>query len=219
MRKLMVLPMVGLLVLAVAAPVAAKPNVSNTSGGGESISGEWYDGNTYGYVSVGEETNGGGFGFIYQETGTWVLCDPAPGGGKGAQAADDTGPGDGYYGFVGTRTSGYTDSVQVTLSRRLATGSATGQIELTEETVDECLGFYDKESLGVVDLKVNVTGVGSVLSFRSRSTYKIPSEFNGHSSYSGKERAATGSVDAGSISAIFDFAYMTQVSWTDHINS
>ena len=67
MRKLMVLPLAGLLALGVVGPVAAGPNVSNTSGGGESIYGEWSAEGTYGYVFVGEDSEYGGYGDIYQE--------------------------------------------------------------------------------------------------------------------------------------------------------
>ena len=56
MRKLMVLPLAGLLALGVVGPVAAAPNVSNTSGGGESIYGEWSADGAYGDVSVGEDS-------------------------------------------------------------------------------------------------------------------------------------------------------------------
>ena len=41
MRKFMVVPMAGLLALGIAAPAAAAPNVSNTSGSGQSMYGEW----------------------------------------------------------------------------------------------------------------------------------------------------------------------------------
>ena len=41
MRKFMVLPLAGLLAFSVAGPVAAGANVSNASGSGQSIYGEW----------------------------------------------------------------------------------------------------------------------------------------------------------------------------------
>src|SRR6478672_4607804 len=124
MRKLMVLPLAGLLALGVVGPVAAAPNVSNTSGGGESIYGEWSAGSTWGYVSVGEESGYGGFAEIYQESGQWVECDTgAPELGKDAPTTQDTSGGD--YGFVGTRTWGYSEGgVTVDLSRRLDSGHA-----------------------------------------------------------------------------------------------
>ena len=204
MRRFMVLPMTALLVLAVAAPVAAGPNVSNQSGSGESIYGEWYDGTTYGYVFLGEESGYGGFGDIYQESGEWILCE----GGE-------------LYGFEGTRTWGYAYDVTIDMTRRLESGTATGTVDLFTETVDECNGIYGGDP-GFVSgtLVVEVSGAGPLASFRGSGSYQIPSEFNGHYNYRGKERQATGAIDAaGVISADFDWAYMSQVTWTEHVNN
>lgn len=216
MRKFMVVPLAGLLALAVAGPAAAAPNVSNTSGGGDSIYGEWYTEQGYGYVMVAQEGGGyGGFGEFYEESGEWVECAPA---GDGDVVPKDTTPGDGGYGFVGTRTWGYAKGdITVTLSRRLETGSASGTMELYTETVDECAGI-DEGSSESVSINVTATGIGSLASFRNSGSYKIPSEFNSHQNLRGKERAASGSVVAGSIDRSFDFASMSQVTWSDHTN-
>ena len=131
MRRFMVLPLAGLLALAIAAPVLAAPNVSNTSGSGKSIYGEWSSEGTYGYVFLGEEAGQGGFGDIYQESGEYVECDGAlPPPDKGAPSPQDTTGGGEYYGFVGTRTYGWATDLTVTLSKRLDTGKATGSAEL-----------------------------------------------------------------------------------------
>ena len=221
MRRFMVIPLAGLLVLGAAAPVLAGPNVSNTSGSGKTIYGEWSDAGTYGYVFLGEETGYGGFGEIYQESGEYVECETAPvPPEKDAPIAEDTTPGEEFYGFVGTRTYGYAFDLKITLSRRLETGTATGSAELFTETVDECQGIYGGDAVAeIVPITVNVTGVGSLASFRGSGHYKIPSEFNGHDSYRGTERQAAGSVDVGSIDSTFDSAYMSQVSWTQHVNN
>jgi hypothetical protein len=219
MRKLMVLPLAGLLALGVVGPVAASPNVSNTSGGGDSIYGEWSSDTVNGYVSIGKDTAYGGSAEIYQESGTWVECDTgAPDAGKGTPTTQDTTGGD--YGFVGTRTWGTSDGVTLVLSRRLDSGHATGSIELFSATVDECAGDYGDEAVSeVVTLDVNVTAASQLASFREKSSYKIPSVFNGHDSYRGKERAATGTVVAGSlINATFISAGMSVVTWSDHSN-
>jgi hypothetical protein len=223
MRKLMVLPMAGLLALGVVGPVAAAPNVSNTSGSGSSIYGEWSSEGTYGYVSVGIDSAYGAFADIYEESGTWVECAPvdeSPAPGKGPIAYDTT-PGGEEYGFVGTRTWGYGYDVEIDISRRLETGKATGTIELYTETVDECNGIYGGDAVGEVGrLEVDVVGVGSVASFRGSSFFKLPSEFNGHSNYRGKERQATGSVVAGgSIDTALGYGYMSQVTWSEHVNN
>lgn len=221
MRKFMILPLAGSLALGFAGPVAAAPNISNTSGGGESIYGEWSSDGTYGYVFLAEATGYGGSGEIYQEAGEWVLCPPT----EGAPVVDkpapmDTTPGDEYYGFVGTRTWGYAYDVTIDFSRRMETGSATGSVELYTDTVDECNGDYGDDPVAEVGtLAVDVTGVGPLASFRWTSHYKIPSQFNGHENYRGKERQAIGSIVAGSsIDADFGAGYIQQVTWTVHTN-
>jgi hypothetical protein len=222
MRRFLVLPLAALLVLVVAAPVAAGPNTSNTSGTGRTVYGDWSDGSTFGYAYFGQEKGQPGFGELYQESGEWVECSPpegevAPEPEKIAPA--DTGPGDGYYGFVGTRTFGYSGDVEITFSRRLETGTVTGHVELWTETVDECAGTYGDATYELADLSIQVTGVGDVATFRGSGSYKIPSEFNGHQNYRGKERMATGSILAGPIDAEFGYAYMSEVTWTEHVNS
>jgi hypothetical protein len=67
---------------------------------------------------------------------------------------------------------------------------------------------------------VSLTGAGPLGSFRNSGQYKIPSQFNGHDNYRGKERAATGSIVAGSvIDATFSNADMIQLTWSSHTNS
>ena len=224
MRRFMVLPLTGMLLLAAAAPVAAGPNVHNVSGSGEAIYAEWYGEGVFGYANLGEEDGFGGFGDIYQESGEWVLCspagDPAPGEPEqvGPQPAD-TGPGEEYYGFVGTRTYGWTNDVTIELTRRLEQGTATGTIELYTESVDDCAGTYVDLGVAIVALRVDASAAGPLANFRGTGSYTIPSEFNGHNSYRGKERFATGTVSAGSVlDTVFEWGYMTQVTWMEHAN-
>ena len=220
MRKLIVLPLAGLLALGVVGPVAAAPNVSNTSGNSESIYGEWSTDGTYGYVSVGKDSAYGGFAEIYEESGTWVECDTgAVDPGKGTPTTQDTTGGD--YGFVGTRTWGYSEGdVTVELSRRLDSGHASGSVELYTATVDECAGDYGDDAVPeVVTLDVSASAAGPLASFRDHGSYKIPSQFNAHQNVRGKERAATGTVSAGtSIDATFSYAGMSVFTWSDHNN-
>jgi hypothetical protein len=222
MRKLMILPLAGLLALGVAGPVAAGANVSNTSGSGQSIYGEWSADGIYGYASIGVDSEYGAFGDFYQESGEWVECDPgaAPAdSGKAAPVPQDTTGGDEVYGFLGTRTYGYTSDVQIDLSRRLETGRATGTVELYTETVDECNGIYGGDGVSnVASFLVTVTGTGPLATFSGSGHYKVPSQFNEHQSTKGQERQASGSVVAGAISASFDWAYLTKVSWSAHSN-
>ena len=221
MRKAWVLPLASLLMLVVAAPVSAGANTSNTSGTGRTVYGEWSDVGVYGYAYFGQESGQPGFGDIYEESGEWVECQPVEGGAEPAPKAvapTDTGPGEGYYGFVGTRTFGYAYGVEITLSRRLASGTVTGQVELWTETVDECAGTYGDATYELAELSIDVTGVGDTATIRGSGSYQIPSEFNGHYNYRGKERQATGSVLVGPIDAAFDFGYVSEVTWTEHAN-
>lgn len=224
MRRFMVVPLAALLVLAVAAPVSAGPNVSNTSGGGSVVQGYWSSEDTYGGVFLWQEKGQPGFGDIYQESGTWVLCPPPEPAPEAAPTAAgigplDTGGGGEFYGFQGTRTYGYAYDVTITLSRRLETGTATGTVELWTSVVDECAGIWGDPTYEQADLSVALTGVGDLVMFRGMGSQQVPSEFNGHYNYRGKERQATGSVEAGSISANFDWSAMSQFSWSEHVNS
>ncbi|HEX5591421.1 MAG TPA: hypothetical protein VFX65_14105, partial [Candidatus Limnocylindrales bacterium] len=168
MRKFLTLPVAGLLVLAVAAPVLAGPNTSNTSGSGEVISGELAVDGSYGYFMVFQENNEPGYGDLYLESGAWVECPPPAEGSASIESrdvtADDTGPGEGVYGFVGTRTYGWAFDVEISLSRRLDIGTATGSIELYTETVDECAGTFGEPTFEIVALSVSAAGQGDVVS-------------------------------------------------------
>jgi hypothetical protein len=219
MRRFAVLPLAALLALTAAAPANAGANVTNTSGSGEMVYGEWFGEASYGYVFLAEESGYGGFGEIFQRTGDWVLCDPS-GGPEGEVEPSDTEPVEGIQGFVGTVTWGYTYDVRIELSRRLERGSATGVVELYTQTIDECAGIYGGDpSVELATFDVSLTGEGDLVTFRGTGSYQIPSEFNGHSNYRGKERSASGSIVAGSsIEAAFAWAYMSQISWTEHTN-
>lgn len=220
MRKLMAMPIAAILALAISAPVAAGPNVSNTSGGGDAAFGEWYGDGVYGYVYVGQEHGQPGWGDVYQERGEWVLCETA-GGTESEIVVQDTTPGDETYGFRGTRTWGYAYDVEIDFSGRLTAGSATGSVELYTETIDECAGVYGGDATSEQgSLQMALTGEGSLATFRGFGSYQMPSEFNGHYNYRGKERRASGTLVAGSvIDAAFDWAYMSQYNWTEHINN
>ena len=221
MRKFMVLPMAGLLALSVAGPAAAGANVSNSSGSGQSIYGEWYtDDGTTGYVSIVADSDYGTYGEFYQENGQWVVCDTGtpPVDGKSGPVPYDTTGGD--EGFVGTRTSGYAYDVQIDLSRRLETGRATGTVELYTETVDECNGIYGGDGVAeVVPFEVDASATGPLVTVRGSGHYKVPSQFNEHQNTKGSERQASGSIVAGSsIDTALDWAYLTKVSWSSHSN-
>ena len=202
MRRMIIVPLAGALLLGAAAPVAAGPNTSNASGSGRTLQGEWYTDQGYGAVYIFEES-GNAFGDVFEESGTYVQCDPA---------VEES------YGFQGTRVYGWANELTVDVGGRLSDASAAGLFDLTVETVDECVGSYDATQASV-SVSVELTGAGPLASFRDRSSFKIPGSYNAHSTYKGKRREATGSVDLGSLGTRgFDWAMIAEYSWSDHSN-
>jgi hypothetical protein len=202
MRRLMIIPLVGALVLAAAAPVAAGPNTSNTSGSGRTIQAEWYADSSHGSVYLFEESNGT-YGELFDESGDYVQCDPS----------------DEYdYRFQGTRIFGWGQDLTVDLDTKLRTGSASGDFEIVIETVDEC-AWSSEATFDVVHVVVDLVGTGPSATFRSSGSFKIPGDYNSHDRYRGTERAATGTVDLGSLgSRDVDWAMMASYSWSEHSN-
>jgi hypothetical protein len=204
MRKLAIIPMAGLLILAIAAPAAAGANVTNQSGSARVINGEWYGDDSWGYTYFALDSSYGSYGEFYEESGAWVEC----------------GDIDEKYGFVGTRTYGWAGDLEVVIDKRLDHGSASGQMELYTETVDDCLGIYGEGVGSISSFTVAVDGVGTVARFRNGGSYKLPGEYNGHSKESGKERQATGSIDLGDAGTReFGSAVLATITWTDHSNN
>lgn len=204
MRKLAIIPMAGLLVLAIAAPAAAAPNVSNTSGTANVINGDWSSDGAYGYAYFAVDSAYGAWGEVFAESGEWIPC-------------DDTGE---YYGFVGSRTYGWSDDVSVAIDSKLNHGSVRGTLELMTETVNDCAGEYGGtgESTSIA-FTAELSGVGRAASFRNSGSYKLPGEFNAHSSQSGKERMATGSIELDGETHAFDNAVLAAITWRDHSNN
>lgn len=203
MSRLLIIPLVGALVLATAAPVAAGPNTSNVSGSGRTIQGEWYGDSGYGSVYLFDESSGT-YGEVFEESGTYSEC--------------ATGPDGEIYGFQGTRIRGWANGLTISVDAKLSAGSAAGDFEVAVETVDECVGTYDV-AFDTVSVTIDVTGTGSVATFRNSGSFKIPGEYNSHSRYRGKERPATGNIDLGSIGKRdFDWAMMASYSWSEHNN-
>jgi hypothetical protein len=201
MRRLMIIPLVGALVLGAAGPVAAGPNTSNLSGSGRTIQGEWYSDSGYGAVYLFVESSGT-YGEIFEESGEYAPCD---------------GP-DGVYGFQGTRIQGWANGLTVNVDSKLGAGSAAGDFEIAIETVDECAESYDVV-FDTVSVAVDVTGTGSVATFRNSGSFKIPGEYNSHSRYRGKERQATGAIELGLMGTReFGWAMMASYSWSEHSN-
>lgn len=215
MGRFLVLPLAGLLALAAAAPVAAGANVRNDSGSFREAYGTWgsFDEGpeleTYGEFFVVQTADGGYLEYLSESTGTYVEC------AGGEIGKDDTG-GE-YYGFVGTRTFAWGET-SLSLTRRLTDGSATGSIQFETSTIDECAGVWDVTASGDATLDLQLTGVGDLVSFKTSDSVKIPGSLNGHSTYKGIQREASGTIDFGLGSRTLDDAAMASVTWTDHCN-
>ncbi len=87
--------------------------------------------------------------------------------------------------------------------------------------MNECTGEYTGSGEPTsVAFSADVDGVGSAVRFRGSGSYKLPGEFNNHSTQAGKERPATGSIDLGDAgSQTFDSAILATYSWHDHSNN
>jgi hypothetical protein len=204
MRKLAVFPMAGLLILAIAAPAAAGANVTNGSGTGSVINGEWSSDGVYGYAYLATDSTYGSWAEIYEESGEWIACDES----------------DESYGFVGSRTYGWSEGITVTIDSRLNHGSASGTLEVATETVNECTGEYtsDGEPMTVA-FSASVDGDGRAARFRNGGTYQLPGEVNAHSRQSGSERHATGTLDLGQAgSRELAEGVLATFSWKEHSN-
>jgi hypothetical protein len=205
--RLAALSLAGLLILAVAAPAAAGPNVYNLSGSGITLQADWYDDDTYGWVAFFDESYGfyADFG---EMSGSWTTCDN----GTKKKTSDD------YEGFIGTYIYGYGWDGTLSMDAKFTTGTGTAAVEYVVVTVNDCTRTWS-EAPGTATISIALTGTGPIATFRSKSSFKVPSEFNWHSSYSGKQRAATGSVDLGALGTRTpSWAFMASYTWRDHAN-
>ncbi len=208
MRKLMVLPMAALLALAVAAPVSAGPNVSNSSGSAVTAQGSWHS------DAGGVETYGGLYAWqdsgassayleLFEQVGAYVDCTPA----------DET---DESYGFQGEYRFGYGEGA-LTIGRGSADAQAFGTLETFTTSIDECTGEYSEPAGGSVEVSLDLVADGPKMMERGTSSFKIPSEFNSHSSYSTTFRSAAGTATIGGTEITVDGG-IGKVSWRDHGN-
>jgi hypothetical protein len=209
MRKFMVIPLAALLVLAVAAPASAGANTYNSSGSALTAQGSWFSdaggawtsGSLYAWQETGSSST---YLEFFEETGQYVDCTPA----------DDT---DEFYGFQGQYRYGYGEGT-LTMGQGLSQAHASGVLDIGSVTVDDCVGLYDESWAGGVPVSLDLVATGPKTMERGTSSFKVPSEYNGHSSYSTTFRAAAGSATIGDEP---DFAVdggIGKVSWRDHGN-
>jgi hypothetical protein len=203
----MVIPMAGLLALAVAAPVAAGPNVGNSSGSATTAQGSWYseagDGSTYGYVSAWQDPGSSEtYVDFWEETGEYVDCTPGD-------------PNDELYGFHGTyRYGGGPGTLSV--GKGFGSASASGVLDVETATVDDCAGTFDS-SYDQIEVTFDLVATGTKIMEKGTGSFKIPAEFNSHYSYSSTYRNAAGTASIGGDEIAVDGG-IGKVSWREHSN-
>ena len=209
MRRFMVIPLAALLVLSVAAPAFAGANTSNSSGSAVTAQASWSSDAegvpTFGSLYAWQET-GSASTYIefFEESGEYVDCTPA----------DDA---DEFYGFQGQYRYGYGDGT-LTMGQGLSQAQASGLLEIGTVTVDECIGHYDESWASGVAVSLDLVATGSKIMERGTSSFKVPSEYNSHWSYSTTSRAAAGTVTIGDGPDIAVEGGLGKVSWRDHGN-
>jgi hypothetical protein len=208
MRKFIVLPVAALLALAIAAPVSAGANVVNSSSSAMTAQGSWYS------DTAGVES-GGGF-YAWQDAGSSsAYLEISENGGQSVDCtpADET---DEFFGFQGQYRYGYGEGT-LTVGRGLGDAHAAGTLEITTVVVDECTGDYTETTVSGVAVSLDLVANGPKIMERGTWSFKIPAEYNSHSSYSTTARSATGTVTIGGSSIDVDGG-IGKVSWRDHGN-
>ena len=208
MRKFMVIPMAALLALTVAAPASAGANTYNGSGSAltaqgfwsSDAGGAWTYGSLYAWQATGSAST---YLDFFEEGGQYVDCTPD----------DDT---DEFYGFQGQYRYGYGEGT-LTMGQGLSQAHASGVLEIGTVTVDDCVGLYDESWASGVPVSLDLVATGPKVMERGTSSFKIPGEYNGHSSYSTTSRSAAGtaSIDGSEIAVEGGIG---KVSWRDHGN-
>ena len=222
MRRFMVFPLAGLLVLGAAAPVFAGANVGNFSGSATVAQGNWdsYDEatETYesGYIVVARDSSSSEtYAEFSQYTEVVVQC-------TGADTPDD--PSDDTFGSNSTFRYGHGNAT-LTIGKRGALATASGTLSVSEGTFDGCTGeetYAPKDTTGggeTVDVpfSLSLTATSGTIKETGRGSFKLPGTFNSHSSYKSTYRLAAGTFDAGDGTQQVNGQFGT-VSWTDHSN-
>jgi hypothetical protein len=223
MRRFMVFPLAGLLVLGASAPVLAGPNVGNFSGSATVAQGGWdsYDEatETYesGYIVVAKDSSSSETYAEYsQYTEVVVQC-------TGADTPDD--PNDDTWGSNSTFRYGF-GTATLTIGKKGAVATASGTLSVSEGSFDGCTGdksYAPKDTTGggeeAVDVpfSLSLTATSGTIKESGRGSFKLPGTFNSHSSYKSTYRLAEGSFEAGNGTQPVSGQFGT-VSWTDHSN-
>jgi hypothetical protein len=214
MRTFLTVPMAGLLVLAVAAPVAAGPNVGNYSSSVSIAQANWGSKDeatetySYGYLAVSQE-QGSSDAFaeysLYREQ--TVQC-------TGAETPDD--PDDDTFATNASSVWGFGPAA-LSIDGKFASATATGVLDAYAEMIDGCTGESSYEDISGLSVALDLTATSSTVRESGRGSFHLPGEFNNHSSYKATYRFAEGSVDVGD-GPQAAFGQIGKVSWSEHSN-
>jgi len=214
MRRFMTVPMAGLLALALAAPVAAGPNVGNYSSSATIAQASWdsYDEEkeaySAGYIAISREQGSSeAFAEYSQYSETFVQC-------TGADTPDD--PDDDTFGVVTSNVWGY-GAASLAVGRNYSSASASGTLDAAREDFDECTGEWSYEELQAFEFSLDLTATSATFKESGRGSFHVPGEFNSHSSYKATYRFAEGVFD-GADSSQGVSGQIGKVSWREHTN-
>jgi hypothetical protein len=210
MRKFMVLPAAALLALAIAVPVSAGANVTNSSQSATTAQSFWGSGGkegleTYGSLYAWQDSGSPSAYVEFSEgSGQWVDCTPA----------DDT---DDFYGFQGQSRYGSGEGT-LKVGKGSSDAHASAILEIYTSVIDECAGTYKETSANGVLVSLDLVANGPKIMERGTGSFKIPSQFNSHSSYTTTSRSAAGTATIGDGPSIVVDGGIGTVSWRDHSN-
>ena len=212
MRTFLTVPMAGLLVLAVAAPVAAGPNVGNYSSSVELAQADWgsfdEEGYSSGYLAVSREQGSSqAFAEYSQYTEQNVQC-------TGAETPDD--PDDDTFGTKTSSVWGF-GPASLSIGARYSSATASATLEAYVDAFDECTGEWSSEEVSDLSIALDLTATSGLVKESGRGSFHLPGEINNHSSYKASYRQAEGSVD-GADGHLDAFGQIGKVTWTEHSN-
>lgn len=214
MRRFVTVPLAGLVALAVAAPVAAGPNVGNYSSSLIVAQATWdsWDEATgaysSGFIAVSQE-QGSAEAFAeynaYSEQS--VQC-------TGAETPDD--PDDDTFGLVGSSTWGW-GPASLAVGKNFGAASASGDLSMGREHFNECTGEWTFEEVPEAQFDLDLTATSGTIRESGRGSFHLPGEFNSHSSYKATYRFAVGTF-SGVDGAQSVGGQIGKVSWMEHAN-
>jgi hypothetical protein len=214
MRTFLTVPMAGLLVLAVAAPVAAGPNVGNYSSSVELAQADWgsFDKEggvySYGYLTVSrEQGTSQAFAEYSQYSEQYIQC-------TGAETPDD--PDDDTFGTKASSVWGF-GPASLAIGPRFSSATASATLEAYADAFDDCTGEWSSEEVSDLSVALDLTATSGTIKESGRGSFHLPGEFNSHSSYKATYRMAEGSID-GVEGAESVFGQIGKVSWSEHAN-